>query len=313
MELMLNELSIHGQFYDPGTLGDALNRIMAMKKLADEFDRVLYCRKGILYTRHARPGTPLIEVLPREQISAIRRWLDTSGPFWEDDPPNHDSGDLFGCNNDDITGSGLAESAYCNSIEIDEIDRRMVSVCPSEWNYTPLTVNWLKQNGAQEEISVRNYWDYSTLKAALDQSSSPPESWSDVEESARQRFVNLNFTPDSFSDLKGRPFNKGVADRILKRLDVLDRLQKVGPGSTEGRQLLTDYFAGGKAWFSDSSDSEKQDPKFRRKATFNLADPNANPFCTWHGKVNTPPYRIHFTWPVPPGGQLYVVYIGWHM
>ena len=314
MELMLNELSIHGQFHDATTLRDALSRIMAMKKLADDSKRVLYCRKGTLYTRPARAGTPLIEVLSRDlsrdQIRVIRRWLDTSGPFWENDPPNHDSGDMFECNNDDITGSSLAESAYCNA-SIGS-DRRMVSLFPSEWDATHITVNWLKQNGADEEISICNYWDPSTLKVALERAALPPESWSDIEESARQRFVNLNFTPDSFSDLEARPFNSGVADRILERLDVLNGIMSAGLGSTIGQELHAKHFRGDKAWFSDSSDSEKHNPKFRGRLTFTIADTNDYHFCTWHGKVNTPqlPFRIHFTWPVHPGGQLYVVYVG---
>ena len=308
MELMLNELSIHGQFYDTASLRDALNRIMAMRNLARRFGREIYCRQGTSY-RPAQAETPLIQMLPREQQRAIRIWFDRNGPFW-DDPPKHDSGDLFGCNNDDITGSGLAESAYCKYLGI---DRRMVSVSPSEWNYTPITVNWLRQNDTDEEISVCNYWEYSMLESDLEHSPLPIGSWSQLEVAARQRFVNLTFTSDSFSYLEGQPFAESAAKSIIARLNVLDRLQNVGTGSAEGRQLLTDYFTGGKSWFSDSSDSEKQDPKFRRKATFNLTDPNANPFCTWHGKVNTPPYRIHFTWPVPHGGQLYVVYVGWHM
>ena len=189
----------------------------------------------------------------------------------------------------------------------------MVSLFPSEWDDTPITVNRIKQNGDQEEIDVCNYWESSTLKADLEQYPSSIASWSQLEVVANKRFVNLKFTSGSFMPIKNHPFNKGVADTILKRLDVLDRLQNFGPGSTEGKQLITDHFTGGNALFSDSSDSEKRDPKFRSKVRFNLADPNANPFCFWHGKVNNPPYRIHFTWPVPHGGQLYVVYVGWHM
>ena len=307
MELMLNELSIHGQFHDTASLRDALSGIMAMRNVARRFGREIYCRQGTLYTRLARAGTPLIEVLSREQIRAIRAWLDKSGPFW-DDSPEHDSGDLFGCNNKDITGSSLAESAYCNS---NGFDRRMVSISPSEeWNYTPLTVNWLRQNGTDEEINVCNYWEYSTLEADLEQSPLPIASWHQLEDVARQRFVNLNFTADSFSNLEGQPFAKGPSDRILERLDVLDRIRNAGLGSTEGRELHAKHFQGDKAWFSDSSDSEKHNPKFRRRLTFNIVDTNADHFCTWHGKVSNPPYRIHFTWPVPPGGQLYVVYVG---
>ena len=303
----MNEISIHGQFYDTASLRDALGKIMAMRNLARRFGRVIYCSRGTSH-RLAQAETPLIQMiqtLSREQRNAVLIWLNQNGPFW-DDAPEHDSGDLFGCNNDDITGSGLAESAYCKSIGI---DRRTVSVSPSEWNYTPITVNWIRQNDT-EDIEVCNYWDPSTLESDLEQSTSLMASWRELEDAARQRFVNLNFTPDSFSYLEGQPFTKGPAYRILERLDVLDRIRNAGLGSKEGQGLHAKHFQGDKAWFSDSSDSEKHNPKFRRRLTFNIADTNAYHFCTWHGKVNNPPYRIHFTWPVPPGGQLYVVYVG---
>ena len=307
MELMLNELSIHGQFYDVAKLQDALNRIVAMRKLVHRFGREIYCHRGTL-NRPARAETPLIQMLPREQQRAIRVWFDR-GPFW-DESSKHDSDDLFGCNDEVVTDFGLAESAYSKSIGF---DRRMVSVSPSEWNYTPITVNWIRQNGAQEEISVCNYWDYSTLKVALEQSASPPKSWRELEDAARKRFVNLKFTPDSFSDLEGRSFHPAnVPNKILQLLDVLDRIMRAGLGSKVGQDLHAKRFQGDKAWFSDSSDREKNNRKFKEKLTFNVADTNDYHFCTWHGKVATPhgPIRIHFTWPVPPGGQLYVVYVG---
>lgn len=307
MELMLNELSIHGQFYDTASLRDALGRIMSMRNLARRFGREIYCHQGTSY-RPAQAETPLIQMiqtLSREQRNAVLSWLDRHGPFWDEDP-HHDSRDLFGCNDEVVTDSGLAESAYCKHIGI---DRRMVSVSPSEWNYTPITVNWLRQNDADEDIDVCNYWESSTLETALEQSPSNMASWRQLEDAVRQRFVNLNFTPDSFSYLAGQPFAESVAKSIRERLNALDRLWSVGLGSDEGRQLFDNHFMGDNAWFSDSSDSEKR--KFRKELTFDIADQNANHFCPWHGKVNTArPYRIHFTWPVQPGGQLYVVYVG---
>jgi hypothetical protein len=34
-------------------------------------------------------------------------------------------------------------------------------------------------------------------------------------------------------------------------------------------------------------------------------------FCPWHGKIQTPQFRIHFEWPIPAHQQrLKVLYIG---
>lgn len=69
------------------------------------------------------------------------------------------------------------------------------------------------------------------------------------------------------------------------------------------------HFTGDKAWFSDSSSTEKSD--FRKELTFrHPMNAGEYLFCTWHGKVKTPQLRIHFSWPIRASDPLYVVYIG---
>ncbi|MBN1960904.1 MAG: hypothetical protein JW841_08150, partial [Deltaproteobacteria bacterium] len=79
--------------------------------------------------------------------------------------------------------------------------------------------------------------------------------------------------------------------------------------------IYQDFFTGKKggggrgALFSDSSDEEKNE--FKNALTFNHPQkPHVKIFCPWHGKVQTPKYRIHFSWPVRVNEPLYVVYIG---
>ena len=305
MELMLNELSIEGQFYNPSMMLEAIGRIRTMRNIARRFGREVYCHRSAL-GRSAKPGTPLVQMLSREQQSATILWLTRQGPFWED-APRHDPNEWFECNGDVVTEAGLAEAAYCSTIGM---DRRMVSLIPSTWEYSPITVTWWRDGTTSTDIDLGNYWDPPALEADLRQADPPIESWSQLETVSRQRFQQLNFTANSFRYLDGQPFAPGAAARILSRLDVLDRLWAVGLGSSEGQRLYENHFTGDRAWFSDSSDTEKS--KFRREFTFPSPNPNESPmFCTWHGKVNTPPYRIHFSWPVPPGGQLHVVYVGW--
>jgi len=64
-----------------------------------------------------------------------------------------------------------------------------------------------------------------------------------------------------------------------------------------------------KAWFSDSSDAEKNE--FRTELTFKHPEIDGETlFCTMHDKVKTPQIRIHFSWPVRADAPLYVVYVG---
>lgn len=85
--------------------------------------------------------------------------------------------------------------------------------------------------------------------------------------------------------------------------------------STKRDEIYRNFFTGKKggggrgALFSDSSDDEKI--KFETEMRFkHPAEVNKTLFCPWHGKVQTPPLRIHFSWPVRADDPLYVVYVG---
>ena len=39
-------------------------------------------------------------------------------------------------------------------------------------------------------------------------------------------------------------------------------------------------------------------------------DPTKTLFCPWHGKVQTPQLRVHFSYPIRANEPLYIVYVG---
>ena len=308
VELIFNDLSIHQQFHDVSLFRQAINRLMEMRGIARTSGRELYCHRGTsnLLVNSTTSLFQEIQKFPLEQKRVILSWLTRQGPFGED-TLEHDFNEVFECHDDIVTDTGLGEAAYRNVLGT---DCRLVSLTPSQWDYSPIIVKWLTTTTT--DIQVHNHWEPHALEDALQQTEATVTSWAHLEAQSRQRFLGLTFTRDSFKDLEGRPFAEGGAQRILKRLEVLNRLMgevaSNGQLTTEGQQLYQNYFVGEKARFSDSSDTEKN--QFRQKLTFR--DPDGNSlFCTWHGKVNTPPFRIHFSWPVPPGGRLYVVYVGW--
>ena len=307
VDLILNELSIDEQFYDVASFRVAIDRVMRMRSTARKFGREVYCRRTTV-NRMANPTTSFLQMIFRtfsdHEISAIRGWLTKHGPFSEEHDPNC----WFDCNGELVSDSALAEAAYCLFAGIEK--RGVVSLIPSNWEYSPLLVT-LGEGFPQSIIELDNFWDPVKLEAALQVTEPPVKSWFELEEVCRRRFQKLIFSEDSFRDMDGRPFAIASANRIASRLDVLDRLVGLsGLQTLEGRQLYGQHFIGDRAWFSDSSDTEKR--TFRRALTFqNPMDKSQELFCTWHGKINTPPYRIHFSWPITPSGQIYVVYIGW--
>ena len=310
LDLILNDLSIDEQFHDSSVFRAAIGRIKVMRDLAGRFGRELHCHRATV-NRMVDPATSVFQQLQtfsREEKTALLVWLTRRGPFWED-VPEHDPGEWFECNGDLVTDTALAEAAYCSTVGI---ARGLVSILPSAWEYSPVKVTW--STDTPVDIEVDNFWEPVRLEAALRLAEPAITSWDQMERDSRRRFQRLTFAEDCFQDLDGRPFVPSAAKRIISLLDILDRVlglvDNAGHWTPEGQRLYNNYFTGEKALFSDSSDTEKR--QFRRELTFRHPMKDGGELCCpWHGKVNQPPFRIHFSWPVSPSGHLYIVYVGW--
>ena len=312
MELIFNDLSIHGQFRDLMTFRVAIKRVMYLRQIAHQFGRELYCHRNVANAQ-VTPTSTMQQVvqrtLNRDQTRSLMQWLNHHGPFWED-VRQHGGDDWLEYNGTIVTDTAVGEAAYCLFYGV---PRDLVSMDPSCWLTSPLSVDW-HENGNAKSVDVRNYWDASKLEAALVTAPVPLKSWKDLEAVAQNRYPALTFSSDSFEPLNGHPFGKSAAEHLLSRLDVLHTLKNCfdqhGKRTPEGHKIYTNYFMGDKAWFSDSSDTEKEE--FKKALTFpNPEAPREILFCTWHGKVNyRPPLRIHFSWPIQANKPLYVVYVG---
>ena len=236
-------------------------------------------------------------------------WLSQQGPFWDDDR-QHDAGDWYECNGAVVTDTAMGEAAHSL---LHGIDRGLVSLQPSDFTYDPVLVDRVVDDESRRRVEIRNYWEPDTLEVFLASAPLAMTSWAALSELSITRFTDLTFYENAFEPLQGQPFKQAVAERILVLLGVLQRLKvsfgEDGSRTAEGHELYQQHFTGDKAWFSDSSDAEKVD--FKDNLTFR--DPqNAEEelFCTWHGKVKSPQYRIHFSWPVTAATPVYVVYVG---
>ena len=211
MDLMLNDLSIHEQFPHVSVFRESLQRIMQMRDVARRFGRELYTQRTDLYKLISSSTTlfEAIQQLSPDEKRSLLLWLQHRGPFWEDGF-EHCTGDRFEYNGSRVTGTVLAEAAYCTETGL---DRRLVSLTPSTWEFSPITVNWIRESSTV--ISVINYYDLSVLEAALEQAEPPIDSWLQLEDFARNRFQRLFFNPACFEDLEGRPFPRALLNVSL--------------------------------------------------------------------------------------------------
>lgn len=311
MDLLLNDLSFHGQFQDIAAFKAAIERIMALRQLATRFGREIHCHRDLVNAQVTQTQTlpQVVQALERDEGRALMQWFGRHGPYWED-VRHHTVEDYLEYKGELVTDTALGEAAFG---VMHGQERRLASLTPSAFELSPLSVIWTADGGQTRAAEVHNHWAVQELETALRGAPPAIDSWEQLADACQAQCDALTFLEDCFDSLRGHPFVDGAAKQILVLLDVLHRFARcfdpAGHRTPEGQRLYQDHFTGGKAWFSDSSQGEKNE--FKNELTFQ--HPGAldeTLFCTWHGKVKTPQIRIHFSWPVKADEPLYVVYVG---
>lgn len=319
MDLLFNDLSIHGQFHDWGSFHQALEQLMKMRAVAKRFDREVRCNSNLV---NISPGQTfsmqqaINQLRDKSKRRVIMSWL-TKGPFWDASPGQreHSEDDLLECidkNDQVVTDTAIGEAAFR---VLNRSPCGIVSIKPSEWESSPINIAYRDGNGQSGDqfISIENFLDSSALASSLQDAESPIASWNILEETALNRFQRLTFTTASFEPLAKLPFAKCSAKRLVKLLCILNQLANVldqhGMQSLEEQQIYKNYFTGDNAWFSDSSKPEKQ--RFEQDLTFPHPEHRDDTlFCPYHGKERHLQLRLHVSWPIQKGKPVYVVYIG---
>lgn len=311
LELLVNDLSINGQFPDIPSFLQAIDNVMDMRVKARQFGQEMYCHRNLAYAQVTKEQNmrQAFQSLAHAKRSVLVQWLTQHGPYWEDER-THDPGDYLECNDQVVTDTAIGEAAFRR---FNGSDYRLVSLLPSSWEYSPLSVWWRLEGGDDRNIEVANHTTAEELEAALRIASPPITSWNNLADVARERFPSLTFSGDAFDPFRGHPFVPGAALRIIERLEILEKMKGCfdasGERTQEGQRLYQEYFTGENAWFSDSSDPEKHD--FKSALTFkHPGKAGETLFCSMHGKVKTPQIRVHFSWPISKDAALYIVYVG---
>ena len=108
-----------------------------------------------------------------------------------------------------VTNSAVGEAAFRT---LHGADCGLISVTPSDWDYSPLDVTWRREDeGADDRSTALQNWRSSpTLEAGLRDMAPPIRSWDDLRQAAA-RFESLTCTGDCFDPLSGVPFAKSAA------------------------------------------------------------------------------------------------------
>ena len=82
MEVLLNDLSLHGQFANAHAFYDAIRSIMGIRNKMRQFGRELYCHRNITYDLTMQQA---VRQFAPDERRAVMGWLTQHGPFWEDE------------------------------------------------------------------------------------------------------------------------------------------------------------------------------------------------------------------------------------
>ena len=311
MDILANDLSIHGQFHDIRSFRDAFGRLMKMRDAARRAGHEIHCHRTLL-TVEAMPGMPMPQALQRLTVNERRSamsWLTRAGPFW-DDLRRHGGDDYLECRGDVVTDSAVGEAAFR---VLHDVECSLASVTPSEWwDFSPVVVAWKRDEGIDDRCAVLKNWrDAATMENELPRAA--VASWRDLARATADRFKRLTFSDDCFKPLAGMPLVQSSANRAIVLLGILNRFalsyDTDGNLTTEGHRLYQDHFTGRNALFSDSSDTEKS--HFRNELTFPHPHRDGTYiFCPMHGKERRSTLRLHFSWPIQYREPVYVVYLG---
>jgi len=312
VQFLVNDLSLHGQFRAPVEFFESVDVLMSIRQRIRRAGWELFCHREMVHAQVTPELTmpQVIQYMRHEKRIAWMQWLTRLGPYWSDERKHGDDDWLELEDGTIVTDGAIGEAAFCR---LHGLDRDTVSIVPSDWEHNPVQVTWRKGDGEQRTVDVPNHWSADSVDATLKTLPSPFDSWESLSEYCKRACERLTFADNAFETLKGHRYVHGAADRILIRLQLLNTMcgcfDEDGNRTAEGHRLYTDHFTGDKAWFSDSSDTEKND--FKSELTFPHPEKDGEYlFCPWHGKVKTPQLRIHFSWPIANKTPLYIVYVG---
>lgn len=240
-----------------------------------------------------------ISRLPRDEKNAFLLWLANRGPF-TDDVRTEAEDDLFHYEDTDVTDQGLGEAARRVIVGRSAVTYSFSPGRTRQFDYSPLEVIQGWKENVIAQIELQNFWDVHLLIDALTRAQPEPDNWTALVEQAIQRFPNLCIAGYVVDELRRTPFSASLARNVLDLLWVLNAIKEEmnvdGTFSLDGMQLFQKYFVGENAWFTDESDRNKID--FKSDMTFSDPISEEKVTCFWHGKIQTPQFRVHFEWPI---------------
>lgn len=238
----------------------------------------------------------------------IISWLDKSRLFWNDyETANEDN--YFECNSIDVTDQGLGE---CSRRKILNIPVSSFSF-GNNFRIDTLQVRQGLPEAILANISIDNIWRIDSFKELNKKIRGAPKSWSNVIDFAKEDFPSLSFSENLLEQISIQPFHTGIVERFFELCNALSEIinsRAEDKSFTDlTNELITKYFHGDKAWFSDENEGDKRD--FENELKFYSPKLDTKKSYSFHGKIKIEQIRVYIEWPLKPEHTtIDIVYFG---
>ena len=108
MELLFNDLSLHGQFNTPAEFRASIGRVMEMRETARRLGLEVHCPRIVADAQvtHELRMPQMAGRLDANVRRALLGWFTKHGPFM-DDIRQHGDDDYFACGNEVVTDTSV--------------------------------------------------------------------------------------------------------------------------------------------------------------------------------------------------------------
>lgn len=309
MNIIFNELAICGKFDKVEAVAELLLRLYAS---IQEASHSIVVTRGLL-NRPALSSASVHDAIlkaGKTQRTLLLSWLANNGPFTSDELVDLVD-NLWWYDAEDVTDYGLGEAAKRIKLGLDFVSYSPSVGCDGKFDFSPIVVIQGLLEEPVGKTSIINLYSLDQIPKPKAKAERPPESWKQFIDFAVEKFDLLQIdTRNCLEALEKHPFNMNVVRRSQALMGVLNEIaagiDDVGALSAGAIAIMTKHFQGEKSWFSDEEPSNPEVFWF-----YDNSNNRSRIYCSWHGKIKTPQFRIHFQWPIPVGQKfIKVLYIG---
>lgn len=311
MSFIANDLSITFGFDNHQELVKAFDDLIKILISNQKYRSSFYITNTFSYNKVDEENTVrdvILKLNKSNTKSLILSWLDKSRLFWNDSRvANQD--DYFEFNKMDVTNQGIGECSRRSLIKIPIFSFSFGSnFCENKLHV---------QHGLAEDIlniiELDNIWRLEDFKETVQKSRGEPKSWNDVITFAKDDFKSLRFSEKLIEQISIQPFHLGIARRFFdlsKALEEIITSRDAQKNFTDKTiELVTKYFHGDKAWFTDETENDKRD--FKNELKFYPPSSDSLKSYSFHGKIKIEQIRIYIEWPLKPEHEFIdIVYFG---